>query len=906
MANSYTNELSEIHIPSDNMSFFNLQATKLNKKYILIPQIDEIIVYNFDKKIFLEENIKLKDFLYYFDFHTTNNNIFFVCSGKKITLYEIENIKINIISIIESPFDNVIYGCFNPFKPNIFLSASESGFIKIYDITNYFPISLNLVMESFRKNIEIKWGKKDIGFKYKGSVMYFEYDNYKSENIKKYNSENISDFYFLNDFDDSLIIIKDNAFEIIKNNIKLIEYKRYFNFSFYLMKYRIVIMLNSEYIEGIKINDNYSITQLFKYNQNPKKIIYDLLFLKEVYLNNNEICEIYGKLSSFKLLSYSIKVNNVIEQKTINENNTINNKNINKIIYDIPLLISKDNNNYNSSDSFYRPKEKNYFKINSIITELNDVKKRSLLERKEKVKKELATYDNKMDIQNQYIFLLKLLINDNTNKDLLKIYFPLLHKNNDYLKKIFGEHFEEFEKESNYFSTILDIEENILYLNKKVKSQKEIFIEFVKAISDLKKNNENDIKLFENYLKGNDEYFENISYFNMPIDLSDEQSFYYRNLNLVRYHLKNVYEKINKKVEKEIKKKLGNIEMIKKDLLISELDKISCNIKLCFDDLKDSKDIELVNGLIISLIFALNKETFKLCYNYLKSKEKNFNKCLQLNKGEYSENSEKIFHRFEKVNIELNLIKQFYKNILPLKCFKSIFLALNGKNSYYPFEDKEFTEHFVDNIFEVLDSPVLKSLGLTDKFTMKTYFIPFIPKINFGNDCHFINDDKIIINGVFVRAGNHEIGHNFTNIIFYTENCKVSIATPRKNYLELNEGGNYLDFALFGKILKELNLEQALYILNEKNYEKSFIDFQYGFNNIKKEDLIVEGVFKGMCEDISNNLNKDFDDNAKSIFIRLNSINIGDIKINCEIRNDVLFGNTISDEDYEKLLKKYG
>ena len=127
----------------------------------------------------------------------------------------------------------------------------------------------------------------------------------------------------------------------------------------------------------------------------------------------------------------------------------------------------------------------------------------------------------------------------------------------------------------------------------------------------------------------------------------------------------------------------------------------------------------------------------------------------------------------------------------------------------------------------------------------------------------------------------------------------------KKKNLEQAEGGNYVDLALFGKVLKKVTLEQALYLLNEKNYEKTYVDFQYDFNNIKEEDLIVEGVFKEMCGDIRNNLNKDFQKIAKSIYISLESSSIQEKYCYCEIRNDVL-GKKISDEAYKRMMEKLG
>ena len=59
----------------------------------------------------------------------------------------------------------------------------------------------------------------------------------------------------------------------------------------------------------------------------------------------------------------------------------------------------------------------------------------------------------------------------------------------------------------------------------------------------------------------------------------------------------------------------------------------------------------------------------------------------------------------------------------------------------------------------------------------------------------------------------------------------------------MNEGGYFIDLALYGKVLEQMNFAQALYVLNEENYKKTYLDFQFGFNNINEEDLKITGVF---------------------------------------------------------------
>ena len=101
------------------------------------------------------------------------------------------------------------------------------------------------------------------------------------------------------------------------------------------------------------------------------------LYLKENYLNQNEICEIFQIYAPSKILSYIIKNNNKINETNIlSYNNKIDVKNIKKYINDIPLLLSKNNNEKNSYNLSDNPSKKKYFNIEYISKELNEVKKK--------------------------------------------------------------------------------------------------------------------------------------------------------------------------------------------------------------------------------------------------------------------------------------------------------------------------------------------------------------------------------------------------------------------------------------------------------------------------------------------------------------------------------------------------
>ena len=162
-------------------------------------------------------------------------------------------------------------------------------------------------------------------------------------------------------------------------------------------------------------------------------------------------------------------------------------------------------------------------------------------------------------------------------------------------------------------------------------------------------------------------------------------------------------------------------------------------------------------------------------------------------------------------------------------------------------------------------------------------------------------EQKLLREGLIINISNHEIGHDFVMDHFFMENARIPIETPRKKTLDA-EGGSYIEYTLYGRRLESINMEQALYILNENNYNKTYLEFQEGFNNIKKEDLILEGVFKEMFKDIKL---EEIDTNEKkNLYLPLNPIELKEKIIVRSLKNDVI-GRRISDETYNEMQKKY-
>ena len=139
-----------------------------------------------------------------------------------------------------------------------------------------------------------------------------------------------------------------------------------------------------------------------------------------------------------------------------------------------------------------------------------------------------------------------------------------------------------------------------------------------------------------------------------------------------------------------------------------------------------------------------------------------------------------------------------------------------------------------------------------DKFTLGIY-IYLCPKKLINEQRNFddnIDENKLLLSGLMtgeiIKSGIHEINHDMYNIYYYHSNGIISLKTPRKmiNNKELRESGREIETSMFGSQITSINIKQALYLLNEKNYNKGIIEFQKDFIALNDCDLDIEGEFE--------------------------------------------------------------
>ena len=268
---------------------------KINKKYLLIMNDEEAYVYQFDLQLTFDEIIYAQTTIKFGDFHCTDENIFFICDGNNLDIYEIGNRRFSKISTIVGHFVELNYASFSPFNWNILLTVSKNGCIKIYDITNTIPMKYILIKELSRivKGMEIVWGNKNIGFEKSNSIVYFDYINFNMEDIHQYKNFNkdIANFYFLND-EKALLIISYDYIEIVKDNIKQkgMTFNDKILFSFYSQNHEVLILIFSGIIKGFDISPDYNIINTFNIKISTV-ISNQTSFIPENFLNAIEYCE---------------------------------------------------------------------------------------------------------------------------------------------------------------------------------------------------------------------------------------------------------------------------------------------------------------------------------------------------------------------------------------------------------------------------------------------------------------------------------------------------------------------------------------------------------------------------------------------------------------------------------------
>ena len=108
----------------------------------------------------------------------------------------------------------------------------------------------------------------------------------------------------------------------------------------------------------------------------------------------------------------------------------------------------------------------------------------------------------------------------------------------------------------------------------------------------------------------------------------------------------------------------------------------------------------------------------------------------------------------------------------------------------------------------------------------------------------------------------HEWGHISSSFLFFNSHINYFDTPERKVKITLNnsqkeikfkDGGYLIEYLLYGRKIYELNIKEAIYILDNNNYNKSLKDFCKDFKNL--ENIELNEVFNNLLER-NNNIDK--------------------------------------------------
>ena len=510
-----------------------------------------------------------------------------------------------------------------------------------------------------------------------------------------------------------------------------------------------------------------------------------------------------------------------------------------------------------------------------------------------KYKRFLENYNSDVikenNILQKYIDIMELLLLNNTNKNIVKLYLDFLKNNNDFVKDYELNSYKEEIMKYKILFTVKEMEN--IEPNLKLINEKQNLINFLKKFSETKINNE-----FISYIK--DEY-KNIYYFNYPIEFFQNELFYYKLFILIIIELYNnitngeKYFEVRRKVAEYVYKKniFNNEDIINNEdkmniliilILYDELDKN--NESTNFNRLLETKDITIDeikkyiiennlnnfeikkkgNSYYLEILFKEENTEYNWTFGTEIKNPSDF--CLINFSSAYSI---RPFNNFLLNNINgllkkneltcfLGKIKEFLIKFINSNVYKeAITLLFPNYSKYILNENLKDLEIIINKRLKFYPYQDLNNSGLTEKFSLYSYIPILLFKFNTLGE----NLEKSLKISVVVENCIHEINHINQDIIFFRGNDKDLFLTPKRKEFKGEDGGEYLEGILFGDKIKYLRILESLYILNEDNYNQNLEDFKHNFQNLyknsveyseKKKYLKINehGIFHDICINI--------------------------------------------------------
>ena len=874
---------------------------------ILVSKNNYIFIYSFNtKKLLLK--ISESESINSIRFSPDDYNLFICSTDNKIKIYKIENTKCEILKKIELEKNANIEDTYFIPKNNDNILVVNENYIKIVNISD----NENILV----KNLEISVNY--LAFSNDGKILGYSDDkflNFYEMSKCVMNKLNIIKEKFIqfhirkrdNNLNYNLIIININDIkyynDIFSNKFEKIELSEEVCYSYY-DNYYDFLYLYTDVLTIIQISNWNRILQI--------KIEKELIPLDSFRIDSSLIKGFISLLNIKKKILYKYsffcsKLENRNENKDSKaiDDNYLENK--------ITKLSNSDFSFIHNIIDTLEIKKKKYLNIEEIKEQLDFNFKYSLPDKKLNAKTYFQNFKKEGTIYEQYINLVKIIINDNVDKTILTKYLLFLFENKDSLT---DENIDSFEDEIKYYKVCFTQQELLnIFKFKKDNDEKTEFLLLLNKISNRQVTEGNITYIFKDL----EEIKENLSTFNQPIEFSNKELYFYMNKATLTLEILKKKEKqkiksiinMQKAIKLSLERKLfENIDIIDNESKFSKLMLIllrgqdeeitiyNLNLLNEIDYTTEEKKELLLNMnknlfLKTTIIPGLTADISNIQINQIDSKFNFSNIVINIKNDEVFKeyelyNEEELLNYF-KSKIELNKIKKFMKNILLSNCIKEAFEILYEEKYKYPFTNYDEASDYVDRYIDFIVLKDNTAKGATNKYNLQTKI--FLKK------CKEINPKDMsenilygcLYSALIIKIFIHELNHEFYNFYFYHSNCSIPLSTPRKDNINEREGGKLLELLLFKKTIGKIDLNQALYILNRKNYDKKLSDFSEDFQSPKESDLIIEGEFMNLNEEITG-LKKE-NEQFTNYYLKTDEdkyIDFNELSLEAEIEDDVI------------------
>lgn len=332
---------------------------------------------------------------------------------------------------------------------------------------------------------------------------------------------------------------------------------------------------------------------------------------------------------------------------------------------------------------------------------------------------------------------------------------------------------------------------------------------------------------------------------------------------------------------------LETFEELKDDYFSQKIELIQ-NLKKIIYKVKDKKVkdkiILMYFYFVMDMEYKLDKSVIRNLNDY---EEENFsyNNIIKLDtiNNKLIINNEKIIDNFDYYKIKQEDIQQIILNKIKLPLndtyysFKGdlIMRDLTYKDGYIIYEKFIGSPLYEDIFFSLYEikNNLLNPNILLEYLKKNTYyfeiqnstsnaysdkkcfniFVDYSVEERIYNDYNFDYEFMNFIKKAFMTVNTqHEFGHSHQRLLVFLgfkinnsnnfDSPLVNIKLKKDKNIQITEGGDLFEYLLYGRVIKEMNLKEIIYINNINNFQKSLNKFHYDFVNLKNKN--VEEVFK--------------------------------------------------------------